>query len=1007
MILVGVGILVTIRLPVDAFPDTTPIQVQVNAVAPALSPEEIEQQITLPIEWSLGGLPGLQNVRSISKFGLSQVVATFSDDTEIVDARQFISERIGEVELPDGISPPKLGPIATGLGEVFHYLVSSDNTERTIEELRTIHDWIIKPELRQVPGVAEVNSWGGYEKQFHVIIDPQKLLKYELTIKAIVESLENNNKNVGGGVIVASGTAKLLRGVGRVENISDIESIVVSSYDGQPVYIRDISEKVAIGHEIRRGAVTAQGKGEAVLGLAFTLMGENPATVTQALKDRLEGVSPSLPDDVRVEILYDRTELTNKVLNTATHNLIAGAVLVIIVLFFLLGNLRAGLLVATMIPLAGLFAVLGMYGFAITASLLSLGAIDFGVIVDGSVVMTESNLRNLAKQRDRLGRPLTWNERFTAILDSSREVARPITFGMGVVIIVFIPVLTLEGTEGKMFLPMAATFILAMTGALLLALTLTPVLNLWLLPKQHVHGKSRTVQGLTHTYKACLGIILRFPKVVMAVVILLIFGTGWISTKMGAEFLPRLKEGAIVINTIRLAGTDINASTAYNSEIEKLLLKEFPDEIRAVWSRIGSAEVATDPMGTELTDIFIALHPREFWKKAKSQDELSKRIQDLIYDLPGLNTALTQPIEMRLNEMESGIRSDVGIKISGDDFDTLSRIADEVQRVLVEIPGQSDISVDQLTGQPQLDVKVDRRALSQFGIQVEDTLQAVEAIGGLQVGRVFEEQKYFPLVVRLPDEYREDEKLLEDILVSRNDDARIPLGRLTTVSTKEGVSTINREWGKRLIRVQCNVDGRDVASFVKEAKETIRKSIQLPEGYVISWGGQFKNLERAKARFGIVVPTVLVMVLILLYLSLNNLKDVAIIATGIPFAMVGGVIALYFRDIPFSVSAAVGFIALTGMAVLNGLILVGAIRKNFDLGLVGKDAVVKAGCERLSPVLATAITDAVGFLPMAISTGVGAEVQRPLATVVIGGVISSVILTLFVLPLIYQRFRLR
>ena len=1004
LLLIGAGSLALIRLPIDAFPDTTPIQVQINTVAPALSPEEIEQQLTLPIEWSLGGLPGLKNVRSISKFGLSQVVATFTDDTDITDARQFIAERISTVELPEGIESPELGPIATGLGEVFHYLVSSDNPKRDIESLRTVHDWIIKPELRQVPGVAEVNSWGGKEKQFHVIASPQRLLRYDLTIEDLAEALEHNNRNVGGGVITKNGTAKLVRGVGRVGTIADIGSIVIASHDGQPVYVRDVAENIEIGYEIRRGAVTAQGKGEAVLGLAFTLMGENPAIVTQALKERLASVKRSLPDDIQVEVLYDRTELTDQVINTVSHNLIAGAALVVLVLFVLLGNLRAGLLVAVMIPLAMLFALLGMHWFAIAASLLSLGAIDFGIIVDGSVVMTEANLRNLARRRQELGRDLTAGERFSAIVDSAREVARPIAFGMGIILIVFLPILTLEGTEGKMFRPMAATFILALAGALVLALTLSPVLGYWLLPKQPRHGDGFVGGLLIGFYQKCLALAVRFRWVVLSFVFILLCGASILSLRIGGEFIPRLKEGSLVLNTIRLAGTAIDTSAEYNSRIEGLLLQSYPDEIRSVWSRIGTAEVATDPMGTELTDIFITLHPREQWKLASTQEELASKIQDTVADLPGLNMTITQPIEMRLNEMESGIRSDLGVKIYGDDFDTLVEVADNVQRVLIDIQGQSDISVDQLTGQPVLDVRVNRDALARYGVTADAALQVVESIGGIRVGRVYEGQRNFPLVLRLPDQFRSEENELGNMLVPGANGALIPLRQLVDIVQVEGVSTINREWGRRLIRVQCNVNDRDVASFVEEAKMRIAEQVTLPEGYVVSWGGQFENLERAQTRLAIVVPVALLLVLTLLYLSLRSVRDVTLIATGIPFAFVGGIAALAIRDIPFSVSAAVGFIALAGIAVLNGQILVGAIRRNCEDGLQLADAITRAGGERLRPVLATAITDAVGFIPMAISVGVGAEVQQPLATVVIGGVISSTILTLFVLPILYRMF---
>jgi cobalt-zinc-cadmium resistance protein CzcA len=988
-------------LPVDAFPDTTPIQVQINTVAPSLNPEEIEQQITLPIELSVGGLPGLVNVRSVSKFGFSQVVATFDDTTNITDARQYVFERINSVELPDGIERPQLGPIATGLGEIFHYVVRSTDPNRTLEELRTLHDWVIKPELRKVPGVAEVNAWGGDVKQYHVIVSPEALLKYDLVMDDVFEALEKNNDNVGGGLITSSGISQMVHGIGRVSSIEQIENIVVASYDGSPVHIHDISEQVKIDRELRRGAVTADGRGEAVLGLAFMLMGENGKVVTENLKAQLDQVRPALPDDVVVEVVYDRTELTTAVIDTVKHNLLLGAVLVIVVLFLLLGNFRAGLLVAIVIPLAMLFAILGMYEFAIAASLLSLGAVDFGIIIDGSVVMTESNLRNLAQRTREKGSKLTAAERLETIVDSSKQVARPIVFGIGIILIVFLPILTLEGIEGKMFKPMAWTFIFALLGALIIALMLSPVLGYYFLPRRPKHREGIFERIITGTYGLCLAATMKVRWLILLGVVGLLALTGWQATRLGGEFLPRLSEGAVVANTIRLAGISIDQSTSYNTRIEQILLDKFPDEVRHAWSRIGTAEVATDPMGTELTDIFVSLKPREQWTRASSQAELVAAMQEELSDLPGLNMVFTQPIEMRMNEMISGIRSDIGIKVYGDDFDELVRISDDIQRVLLEIAGASDIAVDQITGQPLLQVRVDQAALARQGVPARHVLEFVEAVGGRTVGEVFEGQRHFDLVVRLPDKHRKDAEVLANTIVPTETGQRLPLRSLASINATEGSATINREWGRRLIRVQCNVVGRDVISFIDEAKDGIEQQVTLPEGYVIEWGGQFENLQRAQTRLMLVVPTTLLLVFILLFFSMKNLRDVLLIYTGIPFALIGGVYALWLRDIPFSVSAAVGFIALSGIAVLNGQIMVVAIRGFLEQGHELKGAVMDAAKQRLRPVLATAVTDAAGFLPMAISTGVGAEVQRPLATVVIGGVITSTILTLFVLPMLY------
>ncbi len=997
----GLGLWRLVQLPVDAFPDTTPVQVQVNTTAPALNAEEIEQQITLQVELAIDGLPGLTAVRSVSKFGLSQVVAVFRDGTDIGDARQYVSERLATVALPAGIGRPELGPIATGLGEIFHYTVRSRDPARTLEDLRTLHDWVIKPALRQVPGVAEVNSWGGKEKQFHVVVAPEALVKYDLTLSDVFRALEENNHNVGGGQVVAGGEARLVHGLGRVGGLTEIGNIVLAAYAGTPVRIRDVAD-VRIGHEIRRGVVTAQAEGEAVLGLAFMLMGENSRTVTEALKRRLEEVRHALPEDVQVEIVYDRTDLVTQVIETVRHNLSAGALLVLLVLFLLLGSVRASLLVAVTIPMAMLFAALGMAEFAIAASLLSLGAIDFGIIVDGSVVMTEANLRSLAARQAELGRRLTAAQRVAVLVDSSRQMVRPIVFGMGIICVVFVPILTLEGIEGKLFHPMAWTFIFALLGALLVALFLSPVLGYYLLPWSARSGEGLVARGLGAVYGGLLGLAMRLRFVVLAGVVGVLAGAGWLASGLGGEFVPRLSEGATVINTIRLAGVSIEESARYNTRIERLLLERFPDEIEHAWSRVGTAEVATDPMGTELTDIFLTFRPRSEWTRATSQAELTALLQQEVADLPGLSMIMTQPIEMRMNEMVSGIRSDLGVKIYGDDFDELVRLGERVQQILAEIDGASDIGVDQMTGQPTLRIAVNREQIGRYGIPARNVLDFIETVGARRVGEVFVGQRKFPLVVRLPDRHRHDSDLLARTLIPTEIGPRVALADLADIADVEGVATINREWGRRLLRVQCNIAGRDMASFVAEAQARVREELDLPPGYVIGWGGQFENLERARLRLGVVVPLTLVLVFLLLQFSLGSLRDVLLIYTGIPFAAVGGVLALWYREMPFSVSAAVGFIALTGIAVLNGQILVSAIRSFCGQGLAIPEAVMTAARQRLRPVLATGITDAAGFIPMALSTGVGAEVQRPLATVVIGGILTSTLLTLFVLPLLYR-----
>lgn len=1003
LVVFGAGVWGLLRLPVDAFPDTTPVQVQINTTAPSLGPEEIEKQLSLPVELAVSGLPGLVHVRSISKFGLSQVVATFEDEMAILDSRQLIMERLASVELPEGIERPELGPISTGLGEVFHYVLRSENPKRSLSELRTLHDWVVKPELRKVPGVAEVNSWGGLEKQYHVIVSPDALLKYGLTYDDVATALRENNANVGGGQVVTGGQTLLVHGLGRVSSVQEIADIVITAYQGAPVLVRDVAE-VALGHELRRGAVSAGGKGEVVLGLGFMLMGENSRLVTTDLKDALERVKEALPEDIILETAYDRTELVDQVIKTVKHNLTAGAILVIAVLFLLLGNLRAGLLVAATIPMAMLFAALGMQEMGIAASLLSLGAIDFGILVDGSVVMTEANLRRLTERQMQLKRPLSVAERFDTILASSQEVVRPIVFGMGIIVLVFLPVLTLQGIEGKMFKPMAWTFIFALLGALLVAVFLSPVLSFQFLPKNlRVH--ERKVDGwLKRLYGAVLEKALQWRRVFLGTVALAVVATAILSFRLGGEFLPRLSEGSLVVSVVRLAGVSVDESIAYNTQMEKLLLKEFPDEIRHAWSRLGSAEVATDPMGTELTDLFITLHPRSQWTKAKNQTDLTTNVEKALHGLPGIRTVLSQPIELRVNEMLSGIRGDVGIKIYGVDFGNLVALGEQVEHALLEIPGATDVAVEQITGQPTLQVEVDRKALARYGVAAQEVLDVVAAVGTPKVGEVFEGERSFPLVLRLPDALRRDPDILADTLIPTRTGAILPLKALADVRQVDRPSTINREWGRRLIKVQVNVRDRDIASFVAAAKAKIAEEVKLPEGYLIEWGGQFENLERSQKRLMLVVPLTLLLIFFLLYFSLKRLSDVLIIYTGIPLAAVGGIVALYLRGIPFSVSAAIGFIALSGIAVLNGQVLVSAIRGLLEEGLPLVEAVTGAAKQRLVPVLATAVTDAMGFLPMAVSVGVGAEVQRPLATVVVGGVITSTLLTLFVLPTLIIMF---
>jgi cobalt-zinc-cadmium resistance protein CzcA len=980
-------------LPIDAFPDTTPVQVQVNTVAPALNPQETEAQITLPIELAIGGLPGLENVRSISKFGLSQVVATFDDNTSIYLARQLITERLQGVELLEGIERPQLGPISTGLGEVFHYVVRSEDPKRARTDLRELHDWVVKPQLRKVRGVAEVNSWGGYEKQFHVIADTGQLTKHGLTLEQLFEALQANNQNVGGGQVVRSGEALLVHGIGLTTTVSEIGDIVIRAHEGAPVRVCDVAW-VEIGHEIRRGAVTAEGKGEMVLGLGFMLMGENSAVVTHALKQQLAEVQKSLPPDVKVEVLYDRTELVDKVIRTVEHNLLAGALLVVAVIFAFLGHLRAGLIVAVAIPLSMLFAGNFMLQAGIAASLLSLGAIDFGLIVDSSVIMVENCVRHALLRPDA--------PRLELVRDAAVEVRKPTMFGELIILIVFLPVLTLEGIEGKMFKPMALTMIFALVGSLILSLTLMPVLaSLWL-PKQVKEKEPWLVRLARRLYAPALDATLRFRKTVLLGALGLLAGGFWLASQMGGEFLPKLGEQALAISTVRLAGVSVDEAVAWNDRIEKQMLAEFPGEIEHIWTRLGTAEVATDPMGIELTDFWVALKPRSQWTKVRTQPELVAEMKKRVFNkLPGMTAVFSQPIEMRFQEMIAGVRGDIAIKIYGDDLEKLGELSEEVQQVLSGIRGSTEVRGEQLTGQPILQVKIDPEAIARFGVPRRNVLNVVEAVGTKKVGEVREGQRRFPLVVRLPDRQRTDPDALAATLIPTAAGPVLPLNRVAKVMETEGPATINREWGKRRTVVQCNVRNRDVATFVEEARRKLAEQVKLPEGYVIEWGGQFENMQRANRRLMFVVPMALGLIFVLLYFSLKSLRDVLIVATGVPLGAVGGVLALWLRDMPFTVSSGIGFIALSGVAILNGLVLVTFIQQRLRAGAPLAEAVREGCLVRLRPVLMTALVAAVGFIPMAINVGVGGEVQRPLATVVIGGVLSNTVLTLLVLPVLY------
>ena len=982
------------ELPFDAFPDTTPVQVQANAAAPALSPLEVERQITYPVEQAISGLPGLTDVRSLSKFGFSQVTAIFDDDTDVYLARQVVAERLATVDLPEGVDRPALGPVATGLGEVFQYVLRSE--ARSAQELRTLHHWVVRPQMLQVAGVAEINTWGGYEKQYHVVLDPQRLIKHELVLDDVARVLRRGNRNAAGGVIDRAGAALLVQGTGLATGARDLEDMVLADVDGTLIRLADVAE-VREGHEIRRGAVTASGRGEAVLGLGFMLMGENSRELTRRLEQRLEEVRGGLPDEVEVTTVYSRTDLVDLVLRTVRTNLLEGALLVIAVLFAFLGNFRAGLIVALAIPLSMLFAFDAMLRFGIAGSLMSLGAIDFGLVVDSSVIMVENATRRLNEDTsERSVREI--------VRDAAVEVRRPTLFGELIIAIVYLPVLALEGVEGKLFRPMALTVIFALAGSMLLSFTLMPVLASYVLEKNQGRPENLLVRTLRRGYGVGLDWALTHRALVLALAAGIVVGAALLATRLGSEFVPRLREQAIVVNTVRAAGVSLDESVRYGTQIERLLLQEFPDEIRHIWTRTGTAEVATDPMGLEVSDVFITLTPRERWRRGSTQDDLVAAMSAALEGLPGMRSIFTQPIEMRVNEMVAGIRADLGVKVFGDDFTVLAAKAEEIRQAIARVPGARDVAVEQLTGQAVLAIDVDRRAAGRYGIPAGDVLDAIESLGTRKVGEVLEGQRRFDVVMRWSDEARSSAESIADISIRSATGAQVPLGAVTEIAVEEGPSTIQREWGKRRVVVQANVRGRDVGSFVTDARRAIESEVDLPEGTFVTYGGQFENLERARSRLLVVVPVALLLIFSLLYLTYGRMADAARIFTGVPFGAVGGIVALWMRDMPFSISAGIGFIALSGVSVLGDMVLVSRVMWLLERGSAPLEAIRAAAATRLRPVLMTSLVAALGFVPMALNTGVGAEVQRPLATVVIGGMATSTLATLLVLPVLYAVF---
>ncbi|NEW91107.1 CusA/CzcA family heavy metal efflux RND transporter [Rhodopseudomonas sp. BR0M22] len=1018
------------RLPIDAVPDITNVQVQINTNAPGYSPLEVEQRITFPIETAMGGLPNLVNTRSLSRYGLSQVTVVFKDGTDIYFARQLVNERIQRAKdvLPTGIDTA-MGPVSTGLGEIYMYTVEAkqgatraDGKPFTPSDLRTAQDWIIKPQLRNVPGVNEVNTIGGFAKQFHVLPDPVKLMAYRLGFRDVMTSLASNNANVGAGYIEKNGEQYLVRTPGQVSDVEEIRQIVIGSRSGLPVRIMDVAE-VKEGTDLRTGAATLNGQ-EVVLGTAMLLIGENGRTVAQRVAAKLEQIEKSLPDGMSLRAVYDRTHLIDATIATVEKNLVEGALLVIAILFLILGNFKAAFATALVIPLAMLFTITGMFENKVSANLMSLGAIDFGIIIDGAVIIVENCLRLLAHEQQRQGRLLTRQERFHTIIAGSREVIKPSLFGTLIIAVVYLPVLTLTGVEGKMFTPMALTVLIALLGASLLSMTFVPA-AVALLVTGKVSEKENWFMRLAHrAYLPLLDLAIRLRWTVVLGAVVLVLVSGYAATRMGGEFIPSLDEGDAAIQAMRIPGTSLTQSLDMQIALEKRILA-IP-EVKDVFARTGTAEVATDPMPPSISDGYVMLKPRAQWPDPKKpKAEVVEQIERAAEQVAGSLYELSQPIQLRFNELISGVRSDVGVKIFGDDLDVLTQLAGQVQAVLQTIKGAADVKSEQVAGLPVLTVKLDRKALARFGISVAEVQNLVEiAVGGKSAGLVFEGDRRFDLVVRLPDQIRTDIEAIKSLpipLPPTEGQAKAtpasfgssplqqmryaPLSELAEIVVAPGPNQISREDGKRRIVVSANVRGRDLGSFVAEAQQLIGNKVKLPAGYWIGWGGQFEQLVSATQRLTIVVPIALLLIVLLLFISLGSAADALLVFSGVPLALTGGIFALLLRDIPLSISAGIGFIALSGVAVLNGLVIITFIGRLRAEGRRMVEAVREGALTRLRPVLMTALVASLGFVPMALATGAGAEVQRPLATVVIGGIVSSTILTLLVLPALYILFR--
>ena len=1000
------------RLPIDAVPDITNVQVQINTEAPGYWPLEAEQRVTFPIETALAGLARLDYTRSISRYGLSQVTVVFEDGTDIYFARQQIAERLQQAssQIPVGLNPT-LGPVATGLGEIFMYTLEPEPGYEelwTPTELRTLQDWVVRPQLRNLQGVTEINTIGGYERQLHITPNPVKLLAYELTMGDLLDAVARNNANVGAGYIERFGEQYLIRIPGQVADIQGLRQIVVATRDGLPLRVGDVADVIE-GSDLRTGAATKDGE-EIVLGTVIMRIGENSRAVAQRVAERLAEIDATLPEGVNAHAVYDRTNLVDRAIATVQKNLIEGALLVIAVLFLLLGNIRAALITAAVIPLAMLMTITGMVQNRVSANLMSLGALDFGLIVDGAVIIVENSLRRFSERQRQLGRLLTRDERFDLAAKAGAEVIKPALFGMFIITIVYLPIFALSGVEGKMFHPMALTVVMALTAAMALSLTFVPAAIAMIVTGKVSEKETRLMRGISRVYTPLLKQAIKLRVLVVAAAVVLVVLSALLATRLGTEFIPDLDEGDIALHALRIPGTSLTQAIGMQRQLEDTL-KAFP-EVSEVVSKIGTAEVATDPMPPSVADTFIMLKDRSDWPNPrKPKTALVAELDKAVRAIPGSNYEFLQPVQMRMNELLAGVRAEVAIKVFGDDMDELAGIGAQIEALAENITGAADVAVEQVTGLPLMTITPNLEALARYGLAIDDVQQTVAiALGGAVAGQVFEGDRRFDIVVRLPEVQRQDPKALASlpipvptgIAAGLGQAAYVPLGQLASIEVTLGPNQISRENGKRRVVVTSNVRERDLGSFVEELRERVSRQIELPDGYWVDYGGTFEQLISAGQRLSVVVPVVLVMIFGLLFMAFGSGRDALIIFSGVPFALTGGVAALWLRDIPLSISAGVGFIALSGVAVLNGLVMVSFIRKLLHDGVPLQDAIVNGAMTRLRPVLMTALVASLGFIPMAINVGTGAEVQRPLATVVIGGIISSTLLTLLVLPALYR-----